>query len=45
MHRLKAVLFLVLIGFGLAGSLSGCVFEEDGGGRGWGHEHHERDWR
>jgi hypothetical protein len=43
MQRLKAALFLVLVGFGMAGSLSGCVLEEDRGG---GHEHHEHhDWR
>jgi hypothetical protein len=40
MHRLKAVLFLAVVGLGLAGSLSACVIEEDGHG-GW-HDHH--DW-
>jgi hypothetical protein len=44
MQRLRAALFLVLIGFGVAGSLGGCVFEEDRGG-GWGHGHHDHDWR
>ena len=44
MHRLKAALFLMLLGFGMAGGLSGCIFEEDRGGGG--HEHHEHhDWR
>ena len=42
MHRLKAALFLTLLGFGMAGTLSGCFFEEDRGGGGH-HEHHDRD--
>jgi hypothetical protein len=41
MQRLKAALFLVLIGFGMGGALSGCVLEDDHGG----HEHHDHDWR
>jgi hypothetical protein len=43
MHRLKAAVFLVLIGFGMAGTLSGCFIEEDRGGGGGRHEHHDRD--
>jgi len=42
MHRLKAALFLALLGFGMAGTLSGCILEEDRGG-GRHHEHHDRD--
>ena len=38
--NLKTALLLVLLGIGLTGSLTACVFEE--GGRGGGHEGH---WR
>jgi hypothetical protein len=41
MKRLKAALFLTLLGCAMAGSLAGCVVEDGRGG--WGHEHH--DWR
>jgi hypothetical protein len=44
MRKLRAALFLTLIGIGMAGSLSGCIIEDEdrGGGGGW---HHHRDWR
>jgi hypothetical protein len=52
MHRLKSLLLLALVGFGLAG----CVFEEQRGGPDWrgyrhgwadrGHYDHDRGyWR
>jgi hypothetical protein len=43
MKKLKATALLALIALGLAGSLTGCIIEEDGG-RG-GHWHHDRYWR
>jgi hypothetical protein len=45
MKRFKATALLALIALGLAGSLTGCIIEEDGGRGGhWGH-HYYRDWR
>ena len=42
LRKFKIALLVALIGIGLSGSLTACVFEE--GGRG-GHEGHERHWR